>query len=156
MRNLIRRVAAYYIAARHRAQRRKSPWNFILVPLCFGSAIAVGYALFKLVWLFHTFFYPDHQLRDFWQSGITFRSFVPSFLMVFSLMPGALGTGFMFGNVVAWLVPPARRTFDAEAQGYPGTSFPQAMGGLFKFTLWTLPSGLAVALTAAYFLKSLR
>jgi hypothetical protein len=142
--------------ARRRAARRRSPWNVILIPLCGGSAIAIGYALFRVVWRFHVTLYPDHQLNEFWQRGISFRSFVPSVLMVFSLLPGSLAAGFMAGNLLAWLVPPARHVFDAEARGFPGTSFRESMQTLFKMMMWTLPSGLAVALVAAYFLKSLR
>jgi hypothetical protein len=156
MPNLVEKSARYYVDARHRAKRRKSPWNLILIPLCGGSAIAIGYALFRLVWRFHVVFYPDHQLPQFWQEGIGFNSFVPSFLMVFSLAPGSIATGFMLGNLLARLIPPARRVFDAEARDFPGTSFRDSMGGLFKTAVWTLPSGLAIALAAAYCLKSLR
>jgi hypothetical protein len=148
--------AKYYAEARHRAGRRKSPWNLILIPLCAGSAIAIGYALFRVVWLFHVGVYPDHRLRDFWQKGISFGSFVPSFLMVFALAPGSLAAGFLLGNVLAWLVPPARHAFEAEAGGFPGTTFRESMAGLFRMAMWTLPGGLAVALAAAYLLKSLR
>jgi hypothetical protein len=76
--------------------------------------------------------------------------------MVFSLAPGSVAVGFMLGNLLAWLIPPARHAFEAEARGFPGTSFRASMQGLFKLMVWTVPSGLAVALTAAYFLKALR
>jgi hypothetical protein len=156
MPNLVDKSGKYYAEARHRATRRKSPWNLILIPLCGGSAIAVGYALFRVVWLFHVALYPNHQLREFWREGISFRSFVPSFLMVFSLVPGSVAVGFMLGNLLAWLIRPARHVFDAEARGSPGPSFRTSMQGLFKMIVWTLPSGLAIALAAAYFLKALR
>jgi|SRR5947207_706469 len=156
MPNLVDKSAKYYAEARHRAKRRESPWNVILIPFCGGSAIAIGYGLFRIVWLFHLVFYPNDQLPEFWQEGITFRSLVPSFLMVFSLAPGSVAVGFMLGNLLAWLIPPARHVFDAEARGFPSTSFRASMGGLFKMAVWTLPSGLAIALAAAYFLKSLR
>ena len=156
MPNLVDKSAKYYAEATHRAKRRKSPWNLILIPLCGGSAVAIGYALFRIVWRFHVAFYPDHQLHDYWQEGISLRSFVPSLLMVLSLLPGSIATGFMLGNLLAWLVTPARRVFDAEAQGFPGTSVGESMGGLFKMAVWTLPSGLALALAAAYSLKSMR
>jgi len=91
------------------------------------------------------------ELREFWQGGISLRSLVPSFLMVFSLAPGSVAAGFMLGNLLAWLIPPARHAFEAQARGFPGTSFRASMGGLFKMMVWTLPSGLAIALAAAYF-----
>lgn len=156
MPNLVDKSAKCYAEATHRANRRKGPWNLILVPLCGGSAIAIGYALFRIVWRFHVAFYPDHQLRDFWQEGIALPSLVPSILMVLSLVPGSMATGFMLGNLLAWLITPARRVFDAEAQGFPGTGLAESMRGLFKMAVWTLPSGLAIAFAAAYSLKSLR
>ena len=76
--------------------------------------------------------------------------------MMFAPVPGAVALGFMLGNILIWLIPPARRVLDAEARGYPGTSFVQSMRGLFKISCWTLPIGLAVSLAAAYSLNSLR
>lgn len=156
MRKLIQKGGAYYAAARRRSQRRKSPWNALLIPLCFGGWLAVWYGLFRLVWLFHVAIYPEHTLRNFWQDGISFRSFVPSFLMVFWLIPGAMVVGFMFGNFLLWLIVPLRRIFEAEARGYAGTNYRDSMRGLFRFGLWLLPIGLVIAFASAYFLKSLR
>jgi hypothetical protein len=138
-----------------RAGRRKSPWNLILVPLCFGSAFLIGFALFRMVWVFHTLIYPGHVLKDFWRPGIGPRAFIPSMLMVWPLFPGALGAGFCVGNILAWFVGPARRTFEKEAQGHPGTDFKSGMKGLIRFTIWALPIGLAIALIAATSLTSL-
>ena len=76
--------------------------------------------------------------------------------MVFALTPAAMTLGFMLGNALAWLVPRARRKLDAEACNYPGTSFFESMRDLAKICLWALPIGLAVSLTCAYFLSSLR
>jgi len=128
----------------------------LLIPFCFGAWLGTWYRLFRLVWLFHVAIYPEHQLQEFWQQGIGFRSFVPSFLMVFALMPGAIVVGFMIGNILLWLIPAVRRIFEAEARGYPGTSFRDSMRGLFRVGVWLLPMGLVVAFGAAYFLKSLR
>jgi hypothetical protein len=146
----------YYEEARHRATRRKSPWNLILIPLCGGSAIAIAYGLFRAVWLFHTVFYPSHELSHFWRRGITARSLFLSFLMVFAPALGSIPMGFMIGNLLAWLIPPARRTFDSEAQGFPDTGFLDSMRGLLRLAAWTLPPGVFIALAAAYFLTSLR
>jgi hypothetical protein len=150
------KAGTFFANARNRAKRRKSPWNLILIPLCLGSAIAINCGLFMVVWAFHTYFYPAHQLNDFWQPGISGKSFVPSFLMVFALLPGSIAAGFMVGNALAWLVAPARRTFEAEARGYPGTSFRAAMSGLFALAVIALPIGLVISLASAYFLPSLQ
>jgi hypothetical protein len=149
-------VTSFYREARWRARRRKSAWNILLFALCFGSWAALWYVLFQLVWAFHVNIHPDHQLREFWSPGISPGSFVLSFLMMFAPVPGAVALGFMLGNILIWLIPPARRVLDAEARGYPGTSFVQSMRGLFKISCWTLPIGIAVSLAAAYSLNSLR
>lgn len=160
MRNLIQRTAqktiGYYADARKRAQRRKSAWNLILIPLGGAAVIGVWYTLFRLVWLFRVTMYPDHQLQDFWQEGISFGSFVPSFLMVFALAPAALTVGFMVGNLFAWLISPARRVFQAEAGNYPTVRFQATMRILWKVGVWAVPLGLFIALAASVFLRSLR
>ena len=152
----MQRIAGYYAGARQRAQRRKSPWNALLILFCFAAWFGIWYALFRLVWLFHISLYPEHQLSAFWKEGISFRSFVPSFLMVFSLMPAAMIVGFMLGNILFWLVTPLRWIFEAEACGYPGTSFRDTMRILFMICVWVLPISLLIAFLAAYFLKSLQ
>lgn len=75
---------------------------------------------------------------------------------LFDKLPAAMAFGFMLGNVLLWLVAPARRRLDAEARGYPGTSSIESMRDLSKVWLWTLPIGLAVSSAAAHFLSSLR
>src|ERR1043166_8369997 len=98
------RAAECGAGAQQRAQRRKSPWNLILLPLGFVATGATWYGLFRVVWAFHLQFYPQHELRDFWAKGISFSSFVPSFLMVFALVPGAVCAGLAITNCLAWLV----------------------------------------------------
>ena len=156
MKKLSKTLATYYTDARHRAGRRKSPWNLLLLALGFGIGLVAGYELFKLVWLFHVMIYPEHQLRDFWQKGISFPSFILSFLMVFSLMPTAIITGFLFTNTLFWLIKPIRRVLDKEAHGYSGTSFGASMRLLLRIAAWVLPIGLGLSLVAAFFLRSLQ
>ena len=76
--------------------------------------------------------------------------------MMFAPAPGAMALGFMLGNLIVWLISPARRALDAEAEGYPGTSFPDAVRDLARICLWTLPAGLCVAFIVAFLLSSLR
>jgi hypothetical protein len=156
MRKFTEKIAAYYAEARHRAGRRKSPWNLLLIVFGFCAWLAVWYGLFKLIWIFHVAIYPEHQFRDFWQADAGFRSAILSFLMLFSPMPAAIIIGMLFANSVFWLIKPLRRIFETEAQGYEGTSFRRSMRSLLKACAWALPIGIGVALTAAYFLKTLR
>jgi hypothetical protein len=152
----LQQVFEFYAAAKFRAQRRRSAWNLILIPLSLAGWLGTWYGLFRVVWAFHVLFYPQHVFRDFWPDGISFPSFVPSFLMIFALAPGALCFGLVVANCIAWLLFPARRTFDAESVGHPGTSFRESTGALLRLALWTIPTGLIIALLAASLLKSLR
>jgi hypothetical protein len=148
----------YLQRARQRAQRRKSPWNFLLIPLCFGGVAITLYVLFQIMWLVHTAIYPVHvgRLGEFWGKGISFGSFVPSFLLLIPLFFAALPIGMMLGNLVAWLIPPARRTFVREAEGVEGASFGDAMTGLWKISLIVVPVCLLLSLIGAATLTSLR
>ncbi|HTA30166.1 MAG TPA: hypothetical protein VK731_06760 [Candidatus Cybelea sp.] len=158
MRNLPQRAADYYSKARKRAQRRKSPWNIFLIVTGFAVWLSIWYGLFRLVWLFHVSFYPDHQLKDFLNhSGhISVRNFVCGFLMLFAPLPGAIALGLVLNNVLFWLIVPIRRIFDAEARGYPGTGFRDAQKALLRFAARALTIGLFLALVGAYFLNSVR
>src|SRR5262249_6076458 len=127
----LRRAGDWYVRAQQQARRRRSPWNLILLPLGLVAVGVTWYGLFRVAWAFHLLFYPEHELHDFWGSGITFSSFVPSLLMVFAIVPGALCTGLAAANCVAWLVRPARRTFDAEWVGHAGTGFCESTRLLF-------------------------
>src|SRR5262249_5313198 len=131
MRRLIQRAAEGYTIAQQRALRRRSPWNLLLVPLALAGWLGTWYGLFRLVWAFHVVLYPEHRLHDFWGNDVSLLSFVPSVLMVFALLPGAVCLGLALANCLAWLVGPARRVFETEAIGHPGTSFRTATGTLF-------------------------
>ncbi len=146
MRELFQQAAEWYARGRQRAQRRRSPWNLILIPVCLAGWLGAWYGLFRIVWAFHVALYPQHSLHDFGGKGVSFSSFVPSFLMVFALMPGAICLGLALTNCAAWLIAPARHTFDAEAVGYHGASFREATSTLFKLAAWALSAGLIIAL----------
>lgn len=156
MKPFAERANEFLDRSRARAQRRKSPWNWISLPLIFGGWFATWYILFRAVWTFHVWIYPAHELHDFWGSNISFVSFVLSFLMLFALLPSALCAGFLLANGVSWLIPSARRALDREAKGFPDEEFREATVGVLRMTAWTLPAGLALSLVAAALLKSLR
>ena len=153
---IFQKATDYFAQARLRARRRKSLWNLVLIPLGFVALAAIWAGLFAGVWAFHTAIYPDHAFRDFGDRISRFGAIVPTFLMTFAIFPGAVGAGFMTANLIMWLIPSARRAFDAEAQGHPGTSFKDTMRSLGKFTVWAMGIGLAIASLAASCLPSLR
>lgn len=150
------RVSTFYAAARLRARRRKSAWNLILIPPALFGWLGSWYGMFRLDWAFHQTLYPQHTFHDFWQDGVSFASFVPSFLMLFAPAPGSICLGLILANCVAWLIPPARRKLDAEAEGYRGTGFRESTGALLTCAKWAVPGGLIIALVSASLLKSLR
>ncbi len=152
----LQRAFVYYSSARLRAARRKSAWNLVLIPPAILGWLGSWYGQFRIVWAFHEWLYPQHSFRGFWQEGISFASFVPSFLMLFGPFFGALCLGLIFANCVAWLILPARRKLDEESVSYPGTGFRESTVALIRLARWAVPIGLAIALTAASLLKSLR
>jgi hypothetical protein len=152
----LQRVSTFITNARLRARRRKSAWNLILIPPALFGWLGSWYVFFRIVWAFHHRIYPQHAFHDFWQEGVSFASFVPSFLMLFALFPASICIGLIFANCVAWLIPPARQTLDVEAEGFEGTGFRESNEALFRLAKWAVPGGLIIALVAASLLKSLR
>jgi hypothetical protein len=156
MSKLFQQIFRWYENAQKRALRRQSPWNLILIPLGLAFWLGIWYGLFRFVWAFHSSLFPLHNLRDFWQEGISLSSFVFSFLMVFALMPGSICFGLALANCLTWFVPPARQAFDAESIGYQGTSFREATSALLVLSVWSISIGLVIALGAAWALTSLK
>jgi hypothetical protein len=152
----MKQVINWYRAAQQHAQRRKSPWNVLLIPLSLAFWLGIWYGLFRLVWAFHITLYPRHDLQNFWLEGINLSSFVFSFLMVFALMPGSICLGAALANCTAWIIPPARQIFEEEATGYNGASFREATRALLVLSAWTVPTGLMIAMLAAWKLVSLK
>lgn len=155
MRELLQQIFLWFGGARHRAQRRKSPWNLILIPLGLAFWFGIWCGLFRLVWAFHVTLYPQHNLQDFWRESESLSSLIPSFLMIFALMPGAICLGLALANCVAWLIVPARQVFVAESTGYPGAGFREATRVLFILSTLSVPAGIIIALLAAWALASL-
>jgi hypothetical protein len=120
---------------RERRARRKSPWNLLGVLVAFALMAVIGYFLFQAAWSAHVYFHPEHAAhqREFWGAGISFRAFVPSFLLAMPLAIPAVFGGLLCANLVLWLIPPARRAMDAEAAGDPEMTFAGANAGLIKW-----------------------
>jgi len=70
-------------------------------------------------------------------------------MMFFGSFAAAVGPGLIGANVLLWLLPPARKAFVDEAEGVPGGSFKEKMGGLAKVVLLLTVPGVAVALIGA-------
>lgn len=76
--------------------------------------------------------------------------------MLFAPAPASFCLGLLLANCVAWLIPPARRRLDAEAEGYGGIGFRESTEALLRLAKWAVPGGLIIALIAASLLRSLR
>lgn len=148
----------YWSRARERAQRRRSPWNLLLIPLVLGGVALTFYLLFQLMWQVHIALHPEHagRLAEFWRKYISFRSFVSSLLLAVPLGIVALPLGMILGNLIAWSIPPARRAFEREAKGVSGASLHQSVVELGKLALFLLPFCLILSLIGAATLDSLR
>jgi hypothetical protein len=160
LRDMAREVVSpgYIGRARQRAQRRKSPWNLVLIPLGAGLIAGTAYVLFRIMWVVHTAIYPSHagRLAEFWGKNISLASFASSFLLVVPLFFAAIPIGMILANAIARLIPAARRIFDREAEGIAGASFAEAILALGKVALVLVPVCLVLSGIGAATLRNLR
>lgn len=118
----------YFQAVLYRAQRRKSPWNLLLIPFGIGGMALCWWLLALPIFHFRQSGMPD----SIFLSGGT-RIGLTVFYIGLGLC--SIGPGLLIANATAWLVPNARKTFDREANGYKGTDFKAAWSGLIKFSV---------------------
>ncbi|HPA19830.1 MAG TPA: hypothetical protein PLU30_18920 [Verrucomicrobiae bacterium] len=152
------RKPGYLARAHQRAQRRKSAWNILLIPLGLFSVVGFTYIFFQIMWRIHIAIYPEHagRLHEFWGGGISFPSFISSFLLLMPLFFASLPLGLMLANCVAWCVGPARRAFDREAQGVKWASLHEAMSGLWAIARMVVPLCLLLSFIGAVTLRNLK
>ncbi len=114
------KIGKYYKDARERTKRKKSPWNWILLPF---AIIGIGGTLFLLIKGLLTL----QQCLIPNETILLGRTQVGAFLMFIPIAFLSLPLGFMFANFAAWCIPPARRALDNEAKGTKGASFKESM-----------------------------
>ena len=106
----------YVERALHRATRRKSRWNLVLL----GAAIVnIGVVSVLIV-----------QIADLYlQSRGSPPLFSPDtpertrILAVCGALFVSLPLGMVLANLLVWLIPPARRALNEEAKAHPGTDY---------------------------------
>jgi len=130
--------------AQQRSQRRKSPWNMLL--LLFGVPLwgAITMLLTYLASCLHEALYPAGSIL-FARGPMSTQAlfvFVPS--LIASVIPAMFLT-----NVLVYLIPPARRAMDAEDRDFPGTGYAASQRALFKVGLCILAIGLPIIFVAA-------
>jgi len=121
----MRKIEKYITEARSRAQRRKSLWNVLLFVFAF---LSIGFITFYSSKYIIYLFQPD--TTPF--SAIGQKNDIQLIFIIVPLFLVSIPWGLMLGNILIWLIPPARRTLDREAQGYKGCSFNESMRGLCK------------------------
>lgn len=152
------RTPGYLKRTQERAQRRRSPWNLLLIPFFTLGGGGSAYLLFQAMWRIHLLFYPEHagRVTEFWRSGLSFRSFVSSFLLLMPLLFASVPIGLILANALAWCVSPARRAFEREAEGVKWASFRQSMHGLWLMARLVVPACFLLSFIGAATLKNLR
>lgn len=136
------KLANYIDNARLRATRRKSAWNLLLIPAVTIPLGAIWLGIFKIMGLLHSHVYPEQNLHAASKGlGAVLAAVAPAF--------GAIPIAFLIGNCLVWLVPPARRGLDTEAQQFPSTSFVNAQKQLLKFAYIVVPISLALSVIGA-------
>jgi hypothetical protein len=143
---------------RQRRAKRKSAWNLVGALIIIMALAPVCYGLWLCAWRVHLLFYPAHaaQLREFWKSGLSAGAFISSFLLTLPLFVPAIVIACLTSNALMWLVPPARRTLNAEAAGDKEMTFRRANLGLLKWGGIASGIALLLALIGAATLSSLR
>ena len=127
---------------RPRVRRRRNPWNLLLLPACFGAWGVLWYAAARGLAEIHRIAHaipPSSVLPDdvgglLIAIGSLFASFAPSMIVA---------------NCLVWLVPAARRTFEAEAKPFPDLRFRSANQGFLRMTMLMTPIGLAIGMLGA-------
>jgi hypothetical protein len=129
----------YITEARARANRRRSPWNLLLIPcyvipwflLVFSSVVVLG----KLSAELH---------------AVTALQVIPDtvggILIALGALSAWLGPSMIVANQLVAVVPPARRALDREAGTVPGTDRSSANRRLLKLSSVLVPAGLLLAL----------
>ena len=121
----------YLKRARVRAQRRKSPWNLLLIPavvIPFGGLWWSGVMAAELL---HLRLYPGQHLLKSQGLGPVLAAISPFF--------GALPLAMIIGNLLVRLIPPVRRVLDEETRLFPFTKYRNGQKQLFKIALVLVP-----------------
>ena len=143
---------------RERSLRQISFWH---LPKIFISFVLLGllwYLLFMAMWQIHLIAYPHHagHLNEFWAEGISFNSFISSFLLVMPLFLPALGVSYILTNFLFWYIVPIRKKFEKEAAGNKEMTFSGATTRLARVLYkYLLPIGLGLSLIGSLTLSEI-
>lgn len=132
----------YVAGMRARATRRKSKWNLLLIPFAIAGVALSWYALVEPLLSFRSRFFPiDAFLMNgtrLGNIGLYVASFFPSMCV-----------GILVANFAVWIIPPARRALNEEAQGNAGTDFKSSNLAVAKLLVLTSILMLPIAALGA-------
>jgi hypothetical protein len=129
----------YWERASARKKATRTIWDLVFLPVAVAAMGAFVFAFAKFfVWI-HLLVHPGDVERTqvLFSGPITLSAVLMGFVPAFSAIP----LGFMTGNALMWLVPPARRASEAKAAGVKWATFRDAQMSLFKLALVLVPLG---------------
>lgn len=132
----------FVAAAYERAQRRRSRWNLILFPALLLPLGALCYVTARLLGELYI-------VRHDTPAGGILPPTVAGILIAIGSLIACFAPAMIIGNGLAWVVRPARRTFEREGAGFPGVTLRSANAGLLRIAILMTPLGLAIGLLAA-------
>jgi hypothetical protein len=135
----------FYAEARQRAQRRRSPWNLVLLAIKWPLVGLWCAALVKAVlWI------PHHGTLTFREAA---QHDGPMILIVIPLLFLSFILAMLSANVLLFLIPHARRTFEAEAGANMKLHFRASQKALVKVAAVMAIIAVPVALAASWKLE---
>lgn len=137
---------------RERKARRKSLWHLPKIILMFALLFGLWFALFKIMWQAHLYLHPGQtEVGEFLPRGVHGIALAASLLLRLPLSLPAFGFALLGTNLLFWLIAPARRAFEQEAEGDPEMTFRDATSKLVRITiLCLLPIGVGLSLLGAW------
>jgi len=149
LRNIAKELgtSGYWNRARERQRSSKTVWDVIFLPIGFAAIGGYWYAQVRLFLWIHILLYSADipRLQSLTSGSLTLAQALIFLVPAFSSLP----LGFMTGNVLMWLTPPARRASEKKAQGVKWASFREAQRGLFNIALLLVPIGLVLGIIGA-------
>src|SRR5690348_17337940 len=140
-------ASGYLERARSRKRTSKTIWDFIFMPIGFGAVGAFWYAFVKLFLWFHLLVYPGDATRL--DATANTPMAIATGLMFIAPVFSAIPLGFLTSNVLMWLIPPARRASEKNAEGVKWASFHEAQVVLLKIALVLVPLGVVSGIVGA-------
>jgi hypothetical protein len=140
----------YWGRARERSRSAKTIWDLVFLPAGFGAIGLIWFMFFKsFLWL-HVLVYPTDlaRLKTLMGGSMTLGQALIGLVPLFSAIP----LGLMAGNVLMWLVPPARRASEKKAKGVKWASFRDSQMALAKIALVLVPVGIVCGVIGALIL----